>query len=187
MKIFISGGCKNGKSYCAVKLASLLARPARPLYYIATMIPADGEDDERVARHRAERAGLGFTTIEKYRDIDKIPSEYDLSGVFLLDSVTALLANEMFYNGEFFENAHEKTGRELARLIAKASDIVVVSDYIYSDAFIYDPATENYRRGLGFCDKAAAGACDAVIEVAFGGITIHKDTKGFFDIHGKII
>ena len=48
MNIFISGGCKNGKSYHAQELARDMASEQNvPLYYIATMIPTDEEDQER--------------------------------------------------------------------------------------------------------------------------------------------
>ena len=40
MKIFISGGCKNGKSSFAQDIAKKLAGNSK-LYYVATMIPRD--------------------------------------------------------------------------------------------------------------------------------------------------
>lgn len=49
MNIFISGGCKNGKSYHAQELARDMAREnSLPLYYLATMIPTDEEDRARI-------------------------------------------------------------------------------------------------------------------------------------------
>ena len=66
MSTFISGGCKNGKSLYAQRVARAAGAP---LYYIATMIPRDWEDDARIARHRAEREGWGFETLECGRSI----------------------------------------------------------------------------------------------------------------------
>ena len=171
MKTFISGGCKNGKSYYALKAAEA---NGKPLYYIATMVSADNEDDERIARHKAEREGLGFTTLEIKRDIDKLPPSCDLNGSFLLDSVTALLANEMFSGGEIYYNAYEKVICDIQSLIKKVSNIVIVSDYIYSDAFLYDSITESYRKGLGLADRAIAAECDHVAEVTFGNVIVYK-------------
>ena len=71
MRIFISGGCKNGKSYYAQRLAKAQCI-GNGLYYIATMKPVDAEDDERIARHRRERDGFGFTTVEQPFDIENI-------------------------------------------------------------------------------------------------------------------
>ncbi len=40
MNIFISGGCKNGKSFYTQRAAKEMAEEKDlPLYYIATMIP----------------------------------------------------------------------------------------------------------------------------------------------------
>ena len=63
MTVFLSGGCKNGKSTLAEQIAVHLSRPGR-LYYLATMIPHDEEDRARIARHVESRAGLGFQTVE---------------------------------------------------------------------------------------------------------------------------
>ena len=93
MSVFISGGCKNGKSFYAQRIAKAAGTP---LYYIATMIPRDREDDARIARHRQERAGWGFETLECGADILSCLDRADPAGAFLLDSVTALLSNEMF-------------------------------------------------------------------------------------------
>ena len=70
MNILISGGCKNGKSYYAQKLALSMAQErSLPLYYLATMIPVDDEDRARIERHLKEREGWGFDTIERGLDI----------------------------------------------------------------------------------------------------------------------
>ena len=49
MSTYISGGCKNGKSFYAQRVAKA---GGAPLYYVATMIPRDDEDRARVLRHR---------------------------------------------------------------------------------------------------------------------------------------
>ena len=68
MIVFITGGAKNGKSSFAQDLAVKLSRGGKR-YYIATMIPCDEEDRERIRRHIADRDGLGFETIECGRNI----------------------------------------------------------------------------------------------------------------------
>jgi hypothetical protein len=54
---------------------------------------------------------------------------------------------------------------------------VIVSDFIYSDAFLYDDFTEAYRRGLAFIDKKVAELSDVVIEVCAGNSIIHKGAR----------
>ena len=171
MRTFISGGCKNGKSYYAQRLAQ---SAGQPLYYIATMIPHDEEDQARIRRHRNERDGWGFETLECGTDILSCLEHADPTGSFLLDSVTALLSNEMFAPDGFHPEAPERVAGELGELVGRVSNIALVSDYIYSDAALYDDWTEAYRRGLAHVDRALARACDCVIEVASGQMFCYK-------------
>ena len=185
MKIFISGGCKNGKSYYAQHLAKALQTDK--LYYIATMAPVDNEDDERIARHRQEREGWGFVTIEQPYHIEEVLLCSDHNGSFLLDSVTALLANEMFSSdGSVDRLAAERIIQGLSQVADAIDKIVFVSDYIYSDATIYDDTTELYRRSLASIDRYLAGECDAVLEIAYTGFTIHKGGATINELCKKI-
>ena len=68
MNVLISGGCKNGKTSFAQDIAVELSRGGNR-YYAATMIPYDGEDRNRIARHIEDRAEMGFETLEVPRDI----------------------------------------------------------------------------------------------------------------------
>ncbi len=195
MKVFISGGAKNGKSTFAEDLAiKLSAEGNGPLYYIATMVPSDQEDRERILRHRNNRQGKGFITIERHRDISGLLDMAAADGTFLLDSVTALLSNVMFpkleressQDGTWEENSHneesfafderagEKVGEDLIRFSEGVKNIIFVSDYIYSEAKEFDQWTEAYRRALAHVDKALAAACHQVIEISAGIPTFHK-------------
>lgn len=175
MRVFISGGCKNGKSFFAQTLAKQMQSPGSPLYYLATMLPVDGEDRRRIEKHRAERDGWGFETVEAADNILITTANCDHCGTFLLDSVTALLANEMFpKNGEVDANAHRKLAAELFTLAKRLTDIVFVSDFIYSDAQIYNDWTEAYRKGLAFIDRELAKICDSVLEFAHGSALDYK-------------
>ena len=175
MRIFISGGCKNGKSTYAQNLAAWMASAAHPLYYIATMTAVDNEDEERITRHLQERAGMGFITIEQPTGIEGILGKCDHNGSFLLDSLTALLANEMFPpQGNFDGNAYGRIAAGLLKILEQIQNIVIVSDYIYSDAMRYDPLTEAYRKSLAALDCLAARRCDTVLEAAYTQIITHK-------------
>ena len=93
MNYFLSGGAKNGKSSFAQEI---VCAQSGPRYYLATMIPHDDEDRLRIRRHLENRAGLGFQTVECGTDILSSLSRMEPDGAVLLDSVTALLSNEMF-------------------------------------------------------------------------------------------
>lgn len=171
MSTFICGGSKSGKSMWAQRIA---ASRGQPLYYVATMLPTDAEDAARIRRHREARTGWGFATIERGRDILDALDGADPAGTFLVDSVTALLANEMFDGHGFRPDASKKVADDLVEFVRLAPNTVLVSDFIFSDAALYDRATEAYRRGLADIGRRLAGACDNVLEAAAGELIIHK-------------
>lgn len=188
MNVLISGGCKNGKSFYAQQTAAKLAAGG-PLYYIATMIPRDEEDRARIARHLEERDGWGFTTIEQGKSIKDLISreDVDLRGSFLLDSVTAVLENEMFPvavkegRAEFLGEDMDAPGRVKEELVAFAKAVravggsaVFVSDGIYGDRCGYSESTERYRKALADADRALAKTCEQVIEVTYGITEVWK-------------
>jgi adenosylcobinamide kinase/adenosylcobinamide-phosphate guanylyltransferase len=173
MKIFITGGCKNGKSYYAQQLA--LAQRKDKLYYVATMRSADSEDDERIKRHKKERDGLGFITVEQPVNVEEILVKIRPDGSIILDSLTALLANEMFLpDGGINGRAAAKISDAVACILANQDNIVIVSDFIYSDAHIYDELTEKFRKSLAEIDRVAADKCETVLEAAYSNIITHK-------------
>jgi adenosylcobinamide kinase/adenosylcobinamide-phosphate guanylyltransferase len=156
-------------------LAKRQHNPPHPLYYIATMKAADGEDTERIARHQSERQGWGFATVEQPKYIQGILAACDPKGSFLLDSLTALLANEMFSpDGEYDGGAYNRVAENLIQILTEINNIVIVSDYIYSDAFRYDTLTESYRKALAGLDRLAASRCDIVLEASYTQIIAHK-------------
>lgn len=174
MHTFISGGCKNGKSHYAQRLAQAMGKP---LYYVATMISTGAEDDLRIARHVQDREGWGFQTLECGLRILDCLREADCRGSFLLDSTTALLANEMFNPAGFDMNAAERVANELEEFVRRTGSAVIVSDYLYGDARIFDEWTEAYRRGLAHIDRRLAACCENVLEVSAGNVICHKGVR----------
>ena len=176
MTVFITGGVKNGKSTLAQKIAVCLSKGGKH-YYIATMIPTDEEDVDRIRRHIAFREGMGFETIERGKDILSCLEQADTNGTFLLDSVTALLMNEMFPEDRGYEMDRDAVRRcedGLTALAEKTANTVFVSDYIYGDIPSSDEVTLTYQKGMAQLDQALAQVCDVVIELAAGLAVIHK-------------
>lgn len=183
MNVLISGGCKNGKSFYAQELALNLALERKvELYYVATMKPVDGEDRARILRHQEERDGWGFTTLEWPDSLCRRLENSNSKGVFLMDSVTALLANEMFRSLKndtdmsvaFDPQAAQRVADDVVSFAEKTGNTIFVSDWIYGDAGIYDRWTEAYRAGLAMIDRALARIADRVIEVSYGTVIDYK-------------
>ena len=173
MTVFISGGAKCGKSAIAQDIALKLAEGGRR-YYVATMIPSGREDEERIRRHLRDRDGMGFETVECFRDIGSIG---DKAGTFLVDNITSLMQNALFppeHDYHMDLSSAEACAEGLVRFAGAVRHAVFVSDYIYSDAQRYSESTEQYRRCLADADRKLAKACDVVVEVTAGYPIIHK-------------
>ena len=176
MIVFICGGSKSGKSSLGQNISKALSK-GNNLYYLATMIPVDKEDKEKIRLHVEDRADMGFETIECGRNILKALDKADAKGTFLLDSITALLTNEMYGNFEsegIDKYAVFRCVKEVEDFSRSVANIVIVGDYIFSDAESYDESTELFRNNLAQIGNSVAHYADVVIEMSFGNITIHK-------------
>ena len=176
MTYFISGGAKNGKSTLAQNLTVALANGGKH-YYVATMISTGAEDDDRIRRHIEDRDGMGFETVECFRNILDCLDVADKDGVFLVDSVTAMVQNSLFpveKNYEMDLEAASRCGDELVAFAKQVRHVIYVSDYIYSDAERYSESTEAYRKCLADIDRRLAQACDTVVEVSAGQYFVYK-------------
>jgi len=151
------------------------------------MQPGDEEDEARIIRHREERRDWEFITLEQPRHIGELVNLCDPAGVVHLDSLTALLANEMFLaSGEVREDAGEQVQRELTQLLHNFANIVIISDYIYSDTRLFPFLTENYRRSLAELDRLAARHCQVVLEVTAGYAYPHKGGELYRSFRSKM-
>lgn len=168
MRALFIGGGKSGKSTAAQRLAASLAGGG-PLYYWATMTPHDGEDEARIQRHRDDRAGMGFTTVERSFDLPAGLDEIDPAGTVLFDSVTACLAAQMFdERGQMDGGAPERTAAQIAAISRYPAHFVCVCDGIFDGGEDYDPWTAAYVRGLAGVCRCLAAEFDTVCETVMG-------------------
>ncbi|MCR4821337.1 MAG: bifunctional adenosylcobinamide kinase/adenosylcobinamide-phosphate guanylyltransferase [Treponema sp.] len=186
MNVLISGGCKNGKSSLAQKLAVKYAEEAgRAPVYFATMIPHDEEDLERIRLHREDRKDQGFETLECRNGFASEVENLEEGRVVLLDSLTALLAGEIFEGRKDFSlsvmnkevvNTTKKIEINIEKLIKKSASVIFVCDKIYNDGK-YDEITELYRKALAEIERFTAEKCQKVLEMNGGKIKTLKDSE----------
>lgn len=92
-------------------------------------------------------------------------------GVFLVDSLTALLGNNMFWkNGSMNLDCFDDVRDDIYTFSTIASNIVMVSDSIGCDGIIFDQITEEYRKSLARLEREIASYYDRVTEVSVGQI-----------------
>ncbi len=161
MLTLITGGGKCGKSRIAEALA---ASSGLPLCYIATMQPFGPEAEATVARHRGQRAGRGFKTIEQYTDIGSAPVAQGCCA--LLEDVGNLLANEMF-SARAVRPA-DKIVRGVRELCGRAASLIAVTNEVGCDGFAYPPETTEYIALMGEINRRLAEEAELVIEAVCG-------------------
>ncbi len=181
MKFFLTGSSASGKSALAEALAAALAREKNsPLVYLATMSAQDPGSLRRVARHRAQRAGKGFETIERPLALASLP--LPAGAAVLLEDLGNLCANEFFAPGGGGEAA---LLAGLESLFSRVDDLVVVGNEVFSDGAAWGPEMTGYLTALARAQRACAAWADAAGEVSSGAITWHKRPAGRSDLFWK--
>ena len=168
MTTLVFGGSGSGKSEYAERLAVRLAKEA-PRYYLATMQVWDDECRARIERHRKQRAGRGFVTVECPRDLGKIEAAtLDDGGTILLEDLGNLAANELYAPGADQVAAQAAILAGVEHLAAVSRHLVVVSNEVCTGGANYAGDTDLYLRLLGRLHQRIAQQADAVCEVIGG-------------------
>lgn len=175
MRTLIIGAAASGKSEYAE--SRLLGKDK--LFYLATLADFGGDSLERIAKHRKNRAGKGFSTIESARSIYALGEETLPHGAnLLLECVGNLAANELFMGQRKENEAFESIRRGILLLESRCADIVVVTNDVFGDGAAYDAATTEYMRLLARCNAFLASRFDEVIEVVCGIPIFLKASRG---------
>ena len=166
MTALILGGAASGKSRYGERLACALPRQGE-LIYLATMEPFGEEAAARIRRHRDQRAGKGFRTVEWGRNLAdcSLPE----GGTVLLEDLGNLAANELFAAGEpDLEGAYGRIWAGLLSLQARAEHLVLISGDLHRDGETYSRETQCYLDLMARLHRDLAARADQVIEVVCG-------------------
>lgn len=163
MMILLCGGAANGKSAYA---ESVCMRFPTPRYYLAAMQPYGAEGEARIARHRAQRAGKGFETVERYTDYASL--QLPTRGTALLECIANLTANEMFDACGNVTDPVERVLSGVAAVERQCEHLVVITNDVGSDGCVYAPETAAYIDAMGRINAALAAHADTVVELVAG-------------------
>lgn len=168
MNVLVTGGAASGKSACAEEIACALGS-AR--YYLATMADVGAEARGRIARHRTQREGLGFETLECPSGTLAPVLEASAGGVVLLEDLGNLVSNALFAADGTMADADEVLCRlegEVTRLADCFDHVVVVGNEVGSEGPSPYESTRLWVRLMGSLVCRLAARCDTVVEVACG-------------------
>ena len=166
MTILIIGGAASGKSAYAENLLLRLSGDA-PRVYIATMEPYGPEAAARIAKHRQARAGKGFQTIERCRNLAAL--SVPAGSAVLLEDLGNLCANELYGQTESNEKAAENRIMDgIRHLREQCRDLLIVSNDVFSGGSAYQGDTDRYLRLLARLHRRIAEQADGVCEVVCG-------------------
>ncbi len=160
MLTMIIGGAGSGKSAFAEALVQTL--PGKRIY-LATMSATDTESRERIQRHRLQREGHRFETLECFCNLAeaKIPEGANV----LLEDLSNLLANELFSPDG---RGPEAVWYGLKQLIKHCGRLTVVTNEVFSGGCDYEETSLDYMRHLAALNRLLAEEADLVVEVVCG-------------------
>ena len=155
--VLITGGSRSGKSRYAQELAQ---ESAGEKLFVATCPRVDGEMDERIRRHREDRQGRGWRTVEEEVDLESVLGG-ETGDVVLVDCLT-LWINNLVYNfgreeDTIGEEEIEYRVKELLRVCAQREGIVPENQL-----------ARRYRDLVGRCNQTLAAGADKVVFMVSG-------------------
>ena len=160
MLTLVYGGAGSGKSALAEKICCSLPRER---VYLATMQAHDAESLARVTRHREQRRGMGFRTLELPCGLAKAAVRQDDN--ILLEDLSNLLANEMFAeNG----GGEEAVWEGIRHLLISCAHLTVVTNEVFTTGACYGDSTLQYLKSLAALNRGIASIGDLVIEAVCG-------------------
>jgi adenosylcobinamide kinase/adenosylcobinamide-phosphate guanylyltransferase len=168
--VLVTGGCRSGKSSFAQQMAE--AAGLKRLY-IATAPVLDVEMEERIARHRQERAQRNWFTCEETLELVRVFGAHTGFDAVLCDCLT-LWVNNILYQTEQKGTAFGED--DMARLAQAVVDtahqypgtVIFVTNEVGLGIVPADAISRRFRDLAGRCNQVMATAADEVYCVVSG-------------------
>lgn len=174
--IFVSGGSRSGKSRYAETRATAISGPRT---YIATCPIIDDEMEQRIAKHRQERSGQGWTTVEEAVELIQALRDCHESSVVLVDCLTLWINNLLYHAETRQETVSEEEVVDLCHKLAEVSrqgerTVIFVTNELGMGLVPADKTSRLYRDLVGRCNQTLAALADEVVFVVSGHPLILK-------------
>ena len=162
--IFITGGCRSGKSRYALDYAN---RHFSKKLFLATAEALDEEMAQRIENHKKVR-GPEWQTIEEPVEIVNKIKKYGGDGkVILIDCLTLWLYNLLMKWGDD-SRIIDETDKLIDVIKQNPSSFILVTNEVGLGIVPADPLSRRYRDLIGTMNQRIAAALDTVIFMVSG-------------------
>ncbi len=155
----ITGGARSGKSSTALKLS--LQYP-KERTFIATAVAFDDDMQNRIRKHREERADMFKTIEEPIKLSNAIQSAADSTNICIVDCLTMWCNNIMHYNKP------DETDKLLSTIKNPKFDMILVTNEVGMGIVPNNKLSRDYRDLLGTLNQKIAELADNVILMVSG-------------------
>jgi adenosylcobinamide kinase/adenosylcobinamide-phosphate guanylyltransferase len=162
--IVVGGGVRSGKSAFALARAQALGTRRT---FIATGEALDGEMDERIARHRAER-GDRFTTVEAPIELPAALATLD-TDVALVDCLTLWLSN-LLVRDEPVARVRARIDELVEVLARRRFHAIVVTNEVGMGVVPPSPLGRAFRDVAGTAHQRLAACADEIDFAVLGTV-----------------
>lgn len=157
----VLGGASSGKSAFAERL---ICQSGLAKVYIATAESLDAEMSEKISKHRAQRAGQGWRTVEAPHDTAPALMQIEAGEIVLVDCVTFWLTNLMIDDGDWDDELETL----LDVLVQMRAPVVLVSNDVSGGVIPENALARAFQRAQGDVNQRLAAQADLVINVIAG-------------------
>lgn len=166
----ITGGGRSGKSAYALQQAN---ETVADKIFIATCPILDDEMQQRVNRHRDERAHQGWTTVEESVHLADAIRQAPRDSTLLVDCLTLWLNNLMFARDTDGQELSEDDVAALTRDVIQAArdrggNTFLVTNEVGMGIIPENALARRFRDLAGRCNQSAAQDADKVILMVSG-------------------
>ena len=162
--IFVTGGCRSGKSRYALHYAN--QRFSKKLF-LATCEVLDGEMAQRVENHKKVRGPEWRTLEEPIEIVNTIRKHGDDAEVILIDCLTLWLYN-LLMKWDNDLKIIDETEKLIEIIKQSPASLILVSNEVGMGIVPADPLSRRYRDLLGTMNQRVAEALDTVIFMVSG-------------------
>jgi adenosylcobinamide kinase/adenosylcobinamide-phosphate guanylyltransferase len=168
--VFVTGGCRSGKSTFARKLGE---EKTGPRTFLATCPVLDDEMAKRIAAHRVERAQGGWDTVEEPVRLDAILSKPEGRRVILVECLSLWVNNLLYEASKTKADLTEiEVERQCRSFLTAASSyaytLIIVSNEVGMGIVPDNALARQYRDLLGRANQVVAEAARKVIFMVSG-------------------